>query len=69
MAYNLADFFTQEFNGVDDENIKNIKVLTSTMKRATVTAEVISKYLGVSYMSLKTLDELDYGICDGLSLK
>jgi hypothetical protein len=39
------------------------------MKRATVTAEVISKYLGISYMSLKTLDELDYGLCDGLSLK
>lgn len=36
------------------------------MKRAITTSEVISKFLNTKYMSLKTLDELDYGLCDGM---
>lgn len=62
VAYGLANFFKDELK--ED----GIKIFTSTMRRAITTSEVISKCLDTQYMSLKTLDELDYGLCDGLTL-
>jgi broad specificity phosphatase PhoE len=64
-AYHQANFFMHEFRDLKDSQCK---ILTSTMKRAITTSEVISKFLGTKYMSLKTLDELDYGLCDGMLL-
>ena len=37
------------------------------MKRSVITADIVCKALGIDYIKLKTLDELDYGLCDSLS--
>ena len=37
------------------------------MKRSVATADIVSKALEIDHIKLKTLDELDYGLCDGLS--
>lgn len=41
--------------------------MTSTLKRAIQTTEKVATALNVNYLSLKTLDELNVGICDGLT--
>lgn len=58
----LRDYFNEEKDqGIVNENTI---ILTSTLKRAVKTAEAID--LGAKVFSLKMLDELDAGICDGL---
>jgi 6-phosphofructo-2-kinase/fructose-2,6-biphosphatase 2/6-phosphofructo-2-kinase/fructose-2,6-biphosphatase 4 len=44
-----------------------ITLMTSTLKRAIATTEKIATALNIDYLSLKTLDELNVGICDGLT--
>jgi len=58
----LRDYFNEE----KEQGIVNEKtiVLTSTLKRALLTAEAVE--LGAKVFSLKVLDELDAGICDSL---
>ena len=46
---------------------QNAKILTSTLRRAIITAKAIE--LGAAPVSLKMLDELDAGICDSLDYK
>lgn len=41
--------------------------MTSTMRRAIHTTEVVTNKLDIKYVSLKTLDEINVGICDGLT--
>lgn len=37
------------------------------MKRAYVTADIVCQTLKIPAIKLKVLEELDYGMCDGLS--
>jgi 6-phosphofructo-2-kinase/fructose-2,6-biphosphatase 2 len=39
------------------------------MKRGIQTSEIVGKKLGVAALRTKNLDEIDYGICDGLTIK
>lgn len=66
-AFKLANAFKEELE--EQKTDCGIKILTSTLKRGLTTAEVISKTLGTTFMSLKTLDELDFGLCDGMLLR
>jgi len=58
----LRDYFNEE----KEQGIVSDKIMifTSTLKRAILTAEAID--IGARVFSLKMLDELDAGICDGL---
>lgn len=47
-------------NFLQEQNIKNLKVWTSQMKRTIQTAEI----LGVSYEQWKSLNEIDAGVCE-----
>lgn len=47
--------------------IKDIKIFSSTMKRAKNTAELIGNAINTPVLAVKTLDELDYGVADGLT--
>ena len=39
------------------------------MKRGIQTAEIVGEKLGIKALKTKNLDEIDYGICDGLTVK
>ncbi|CAD8177796.1 unnamed protein product [Paramecium pentaurelia] len=61
----LGKFLLDEFPTQEQRN--QIHCLTSTMKRATHTAEIVCNILKINYLQLKTLDEINVGICDGLT--
>jgi len=44
-----------------------VRVITSTMKRARQTAETICHRLGIQPFCFKQLDEINVGICDGMT--
>ncbi|MBR4931441.1 MAG: histidine phosphatase family protein [Alphaproteobacteria bacterium] len=44
-------------------------ILTSSLKRATQTADIINSFLGVPIIEDSALKELSYGICEGMSKK
>ena len=59
----LKQFFKEELRV--GQVGQSTKLLTSTLKRARLTADAIE--IGVKPVSLKTLDELDAGICNDLN--
>lgn len=62
-AERLSQFFIKE---LEHGNIqKNTKILTSTLKRAVHTANMIE--IGVKPVYLKSVDELNAGVCDGMT--
>ncbi|CAK65701.1 unnamed protein product (macronuclear) [Paramecium tetraurelia] len=61
-AKQLGKYFVQELEGN-----RNIKMITSTMQRALRTSNEVCELLGIEYYSLKALDEINPGICDGLT--
>ena len=60
----LGKFFKQELKNFD---LSNIQILTSTMKRAFVTAKEINLNEKVIPSRIKFLDEINTGICDSIS--
>ncbi|CAD8094850.1 unnamed protein product [Paramecium sonneborni] len=60
----IGNYFIEELKGN-----KNITFFTSQMKRGIQTAEIVGDKLGIKALKTKNLDEIDYGICDGLTLK
>ncbi|CAD8161736.1 unnamed protein product [Paramecium octaurelia] len=60
----LGDYFIEELKGN-----KNITFFSSQMKRGIQTAEIVGEKLGIKALKTKNLDEIDYGICDGLTVK
>jgi 6-phosphofructo-2-kinase/fructose-2,6-biphosphatase 2/6-phosphofructo-2-kinase/fructose-2,6-biphosphatase 4 len=62
-ADKLNGFFRTE---LEKGNIqKNTKILTSTLKRAVITSNTLE--IGAKPVYLKSLDELNAGVCDGMS--
>ena len=64
-AEELNKFFQKEKIEGGLKNYKNIKIFTSTLKRAISTSNKIQ--LGTKPTNFKMLDELNVGICDGMS--
>jgi broad specificity phosphatase PhoE len=62
-AGRLGKFFEEEFERGRINH--QTKILTSTLKRAVTTAGHLK--FGPSFVSLKLLDELNAGVCDGLT--
>lgn len=62
-ASKLNLFFQKEFP--TEESRKNITFLTSTLQRAMITAGHIK--IGLEPVKLKCLEEINVGICDGMS--
>jgi hypothetical protein len=58
----LESFFKAE---LQNEDTSKIQVLTSTLKRAVITAE----HIGLPVMQIKHLDEISVGVCDGMTYK
>jgi len=64
-AKRLNRFFISELNQKTSETPKKVKIFTSTMKRATATANALE--LSSKPVYLKSLDELSAGVCDGMT--
>ncbi|CAK70097.1 unnamed protein product (macronuclear) [Paramecium tetraurelia] len=64
-ADKLADFFFKEFPTKETKN--EIIFFTSTMRRAIHTSDVVASKLDIQPLQLKTLDEINVGICDGMT--
>mmetsp|Transcript_22441 Transcript_22441/g.30853 ORF Transcript_22441/g.30853 Transcript_22441/m.30853 type:complete len:598 (+) Transcript_22441:33-1826(+) len=54
--------FLQDF----DQGISQLAIWSSTMKRTTETAEILREHCA-QYVKWKALDEIDAGICDGMT--
>jgi len=63
----LTKFFKKEKEVGELKDWNDIKVFTSTQKGAISTASSVG--LGTKYISLKMLDELNAGDCDGMTYK
>ncbi|KAM3139147.1 6-phosphofructo-2-kinase/fructose-2 [Paramecium bursaria] len=63
----LAEYFEEELQNYIKEN-QQISVITSTLRRSIQTAEVIGQRLNIQPLYTKTLDEIDYGLVDGLTV-
>lgn len=61
-AKKLKEFFKKE---QEKEKFKDVKIFTSTLKRAMSTANEID--LSVKPLYLKMLDEINTGLCDGMT--
>lgn len=64
-ASHLEGFFKNELG--EDAAKKGIRIYTSTLKRAVQTASHIK--LDIPVISVKNLDEINAGICDGITYK
>lgn len=65
-AKKLSKFFQSELDLIDGaESSNQVKIFTSTLRRATLTADALQ--LGTHPISVKLLDELNAGVCDGMT--
>ena len=60
----LGSFFKKELGNQD---LSNVQILTSTLKRALITANEIKISKNIEPISLKLLDEINSGICDSMT--
>lgn len=67
-AQKLNDFFHAELENKEEKSkLKPVKIFTSTLQRATATADALD--LGTKPVYLKLLDELHAGVCDGMTYR
>lgn len=64
-AKKLSKFFQTELEIDGAEATNQVKIFTSTLGRATMTTDALQ--LGTRPISVKLLDELNAGVCDGMT--